>query len=81
MKLVFNLTTIFALTLITILGVFAQDDSTITDCENRCGTRSWTGQIIGNPQDIAACRDRCVSQYWNKIDGQEKKGKSSFFDD
>ena len=69
------------LTMISLNEVFAQDYSTITDCESRCGTRTDMGQVIGNYQAIAACRDRCARQFWDKTDRPEKKSKSSFFDD
>jgi hypothetical protein len=70
-----------SLTTISLNEVFAQDDATITDCQSRCGTVTWTGQVVGNPQAIAACRDRCTRQYWNKTEGQEKKQRKSLFDD
>ncbi|MGO9119997.1 MAG: hypothetical protein ACLQPD_20585 [Desulfomonilaceae bacterium] len=60
------------LTMISLTEVFAQDDSTITDCQSRCGTVTWTGQVTGNPQAIAACRDRCARQFWSKTEGQQK---------
>jgi hypothetical protein len=69
------------LTMISLDEVFAQDDSTITDCQSRCGTVTWTGQVTGNPQAIAACRDRCARQFWNKTDAREKKQSKSLFDD
>ena len=70
-----------SLTTISLNEVFAQDDATITDCQSRCGTVTWTGQVVGNPQAIAACRDRCTTQYWNKTEGQEKEQRKSLFDD
>ncbi len=70
-----------ALTVISLNSVLAQDDLSITDCQSRCGTRTDMGQVIGNYQAIAACRDRCTRQYWDKADKPEKKKKSSLFDD
>jgi hypothetical protein len=74
---------VLALTLTTISldKVFAQDDSSISDCQSRCGTVTWTGQVVGNPQAIAACRDRCARQFWSKTEGREKKQSKSLFDD
>lgn len=69
-----------ALTMASLNEVFAQDE-TITDCQSRCGRRTEMGVIIGNPQVIAACRDRCTREYWDKIDKQGKKTKKSSFDD
>ena len=69
------------LTMISLNDVFAQDDLSITDCQSRCGTRTDMGQIIGNYQAIAACRDRCARQYWDKADKPDKKKKGSLFDD
>jgi hypothetical protein len=69
------------LTMISLNDVFAQDDLSITDCQSRCGTRTDMGQIIGNYQAIAACRDRCARQYWDKTDKPDKKKKGSLFDD
>ncbi len=85
MKLLSLLMLVFALTLINIFlnDVFAQDYATISDCQSRCGIRTDTGQVLGNYQAIAACRDRCARQYWNRTEKQERKGKSksSIFDD
>jgi hypothetical protein len=69
------------LTTISLNEVFAQDDATISDCQSRCGTVTWTGQVVGNPQAIAACRDRCTRQFWDKTEGQKKKQSGSLFDD
>ncbi len=82
MKFLLMLTIAVALTLNVIFlnGVLAQD--TISDCEQRCGIRTDTGSIVGNPQAIYACRERCSKQYWDKAEKPAKKGKgSSLFDD
>jgi len=82
MKYLSMLIPAFALTLtiISLNEVFAQDE-TITDCQSRCGIRTESGEVVGNYQVIAACRDRCTREYWEKMDQQGKKGKSSLFDD
>ncbi len=69
-----------ASTVVSLNQVFAQDDLSITDCQSRCGTRTDMGQIIGNYQAIAACRDRCARQFWDKTERPEKKRKDSLFD-
>ena len=51
----------------------AQDDLTISECEQRCGRKTDTGVIIGNYQAIAACRDRCSREIWKKVDRNEKE--------
>ncbi len=83
MKLFSVLIIALVLTLLTIPlnEAFAQDGMSITDCQSRCGTRLETGQVVGNYQAIAACRDRCEREYWEKMDQQGKKRKSSLFDD
>ena len=68
------------LTLISLNQVSAQDDMTITDW-SRCGIRLESGQIVGNYQAIAACRDRCAREFWDKMDRQGQKRKSSLYDD
>jgi hypothetical protein len=75
------LAAIFTLTMVSLNAPLAQDDLTITDCQSRCGTRTWTGQVTGNPQAIAACGDRCEREFWDKVDRQGQKRKSSLFDD
>jgi len=82
MKYLSMLIPAFALTLtmVSLSEVFAQDE-TITGCQSRCGIRTESGEVTGNYQAIAACRDRCAREYWEKMDRQGKKGKSSLFDD
>jgi len=70
-----------SLTLISFNQVSAQDDMTITDCQSRCGIRLESGQIVGNYQAIAACRDRCAREYWERMERQGQKRKSSLYDD
>jgi hypothetical protein len=70
-----------SLTLISLNQVSAQDDMTITACQSRCGIRLESGQIVGNYQAIAACRDRCAREFWDKMDRQGQKRKSSLYDD
>ncbi len=62
--------------LLISLNVLAQD--TIGECEQRCGIRrTEMGQVIGNPQAIFACRDRCDKEFWKKLEGKEKEGKKT----
>ncbi len=77
---VLTITLALILTMISLNEAFAQDVS-ITDCQSRCGIRTDMGQVVGNYQAIAACRDRCAREYWEKMDRQGKKKKGSLFDD
>jgi hypothetical protein len=61
--------------LLISLNVLAQD--TISDCDQRCGIRTDMGQVVGNYQSIAACRDRCNREFWKKFEGKEKEGKKT----
>jgi len=67
------LTMIPMFTVVSLNDLSAQDDLTISDCEQRCGRKTDTGAIIGNYQDIAACRDRCSREAWKKVDRKEKE--------
>ncbi len=73
---------ILTLTMMSVIEVFAQQDMTITDCQSKCGIRVETGQVLclGNCQIIVACRARCVREYWDKMDRQGQKIKSSLYD-
>src|SRR5271157_1726713 len=74
MKLLSIVTSALISVLLISLNALAQD--TIGECEQRCGIRRTDmGQVIGNPQMIAACRDRCNREYWKKFEGKEKEGK------
>jgi len=68
---------ILMLTMVSLNNLFAQDDLTISECEQRCGKQTDTGAIIGNYQVIAACRARCSQQYWDKVDREEKENERS----
>jgi hypothetical protein len=67
------LTIILMLTMISLNDLSAQDDLTISECEQRCGRKTDTGVIIGNYQAIAACRDRCSQEIWKKVDQKDKE--------
>ena len=68
------LAVIFMLTMVSLNAPLAQDDLTISACEQRCGIRTDLGQVMpGNYQAFAACRDRCNREFWKKFDRQEKE--------
>jgi hypothetical protein len=67
------LTMTLMLTMVSLNDLSAQDDLTISECEQRCGRKTDTGVIIGNYQAIAACRDRCSREIWKKVDRNEKE--------
>ena len=83
MRFFYVLIVALALTIfiISLNEALAQDDMTISGCQSRCLIRVEAGFVVGNYQAAAACRERCVREYWEKFDRQLKKGKSSLFDD
>lgn len=67
---------ILALISVLLISPNAPAQDTIGECEQRCGIRRTDmGQVIGNPQLIAACRDRCEKEFWKKLEDKEKEGK------
>jgi hypothetical protein len=70
---ILTLSVILVLATVSVNVLLAQDDFTIGQCEQRCGTRTETGQIIGNYQDIARCRERCRQEFWKRVDRKDKE--------